>query len=192
MRLFAVADRELSRDRWFTPAWVFDGLGLTFDLDVCAPTGGAPNVPAHRWFTESDNGLEQPWLGLVWCNPPFSNPLPWCRRFADHPDAVLLVRADLSSRGPYVALEAADAVLVPRGRIEYDNATGDKPPHTGRTAFSSVLFARGAPAVAALGRLARYRPAVARRLVLLEGCRFFDERDVVPPPLSTFLSPDRA
>ena len=31
---------------WFTPAWVFDALGATFDLDPCTPGVEHTHVPA--------------------------------------------------------------------------------------------------------------------------------------------------
>jgi phage N-6-adenine-methyltransferase len=43
-----------------------------FTLDVAA---SAANAKCERYFTEADNGLEQPWAGeRVWCNPPYSHP----------------------------------------------------------------------------------------------------------------------
>jgi hypothetical protein len=46
-----------------------DTLG-GFDLD---PASGAESSPiATERYSESDNGLAQPWYGTVWLNPPFS------------------------------------------------------------------------------------------------------------------------
>jgi len=58
-RLFDIAN-VVDSDDWYTPAWIFDGLGLTFDLDVASPDGGAENVPALKWYTVGDDGLGQP------------------------------------------------------------------------------------------------------------------------------------
>lgn len=45
-----------------------------FDLDVAA----APhNAKAPKFYTIQDNGLAQPWVGNVWCNPPYSNLKDW-------------------------------------------------------------------------------------------------------------------
>jgi hypothetical protein len=82
--LFAVsADAvEVTGDDCYTPRWVFDAMALRFDLDVAAPVGGPLHVPADRWYTAADDGLRQPWDGLVWCNPPYSAFGPWGRRWA--------------------------------------------------------------------------------------------------------------
>lgn len=102
-RLFAIDD-ALDSDAWYTPPWVFDGLGVEFDLDVAAPAEPLEWVPARQRYTVADDGLLQPWFGLVWCNPPYSAPTAWCRRWAQHPDGFLLIRADLSTGGPFVAV----------------------------------------------------------------------------------------
>lgn len=88
--LFDAGQEQLTSDDYYTPPWVFEGMGLTFDLDVAAPPGGVAWVPAGRYFTMADDGLSQPWEGRVWMNPPFSNPTPWARRFIAHRDGVAL------------------------------------------------------------------------------------------------------
>lgn len=65
---------------WYTPVYIFDALGEIFDLDVSAPPGGGPHVPARAWFTQRDDwadssmawdGLDEPalrgpqWSGAV-------------------------------------------------------------------------------------------------------------------------------
>lgn len=48
-----------------------------FDLDVAA----APhNAKCERFYTRADNGLEQPWTGKVWANPPYSDIGAWVRK----------------------------------------------------------------------------------------------------------------
>ena len=79
-----------SDDR-YTPKWIFDKLGLHFDIDVAAPIGGAVNVPCNKHFDIETNGLESHWHGLVWCNPPYSNPTPWMLKFRNHGNGVALI-----------------------------------------------------------------------------------------------------
>lgn len=160
-RLFALND-TITSDDWYTPAWIFDGMALTFDLDVCAPVDGPLHVPARRWYSESDDGLLQPWEGLVWCNPPYSDPAPWCRKWAVHDGGgCLLVRADLSSGGPFVAWSNATSVFVPERRLQFVNGAGGA---SGAVNFSSVLLGRGAQADAGLHRLAATFGGTARIL----------------------------
>ena len=80
-----------SDDEWYTPRWLFDALGVTFDLDVCAPEDRTHvSVPAARFYTAKDDGLIQPWDGLVWCNPPYSDSAPWAQRMIDHGNGLFL------------------------------------------------------------------------------------------------------
>jgi hypothetical protein len=80
----------VTSDDCYTPRWVFDAMGLEFDLDVAAPPGGPWHVPAKRYYTAEDDGLAQPWDGLIWCNPPYSNFWPWSAKWAAHDRGVLM------------------------------------------------------------------------------------------------------
>lgn len=68
--------RDLIDDRGTDPQW-FDHWSRhfgDFTLDVAA----APhNAKCERYYTEDDNGLELPWTGRVWCNPPYSDIGAW-------------------------------------------------------------------------------------------------------------------
>lgn len=159
--LFAL-DAEDTTDAWYTPGWIFDGLGLTFDLDVAAPADPLPWLPAQRRYSLSDDGLAQPWDGVVWCNPPYSDPAPWCRKWADHtPGGCLLIRPDLSTRGPQRAFDAASSIYAAPKRIQFVNGHGE--PSTSAS-FSAVLLGRGDVADAALFRLASRYGGQARHL----------------------------
>jgi hypothetical protein len=90
-RLFPVAQEQLTSDDYYTPSWLFERMGITFDLDVCAPPGGVPWIPAARFYTQEDDGLASEWSGRVWMNPPFSAPEPWISKFIAHSHGVALV-----------------------------------------------------------------------------------------------------
>lgn len=42
------------------------------DLDPASCAAANRFVKASRYYTQTDNGLEQPWFGCVWLNHPFS------------------------------------------------------------------------------------------------------------------------
>jgi len=90
-RLFPVPQDQLTSDDYYTPRWVFERMGITFDLDVCAPPNGIEWIPAARYLTQEDDGLAAPWSGRVWMNPPYSNTTPWADRFIAHRHGVALV-----------------------------------------------------------------------------------------------------
>lgn len=72
-----------SNDKWATP-WPFVRqveayIGHNFELDVCA---SKRTKKAPIFYGLEVDGLHTSWDGRVWCNPPYSNPAPWCRRAA--------------------------------------------------------------------------------------------------------------
>jgi len=61
--LFNVVSESTTTNDYYTPKWLFDSMGLTFDIDVAAPAQGIPWIPAKRWFSQADDGLAQEWGG---------------------------------------------------------------------------------------------------------------------------------
>lgn len=57
-------------DLWETPQEFFDEWDRRyhFTLDACALP---ENAKCKRYFTPEQDGLEQEWTGVVWCNPPY-------------------------------------------------------------------------------------------------------------------------
>lgn len=166
-RLFSIPD-ALDSDAWYTPSWVFEGLGVTFDIDVASPDGGLSWLPTKAFYAVADDGLLQPWHGLVWCNPPYSDPKPWCARWAQHRDGFLLIRSDLSTEASHAAFAAASSIYVPSKRINFVNGAGAPVGRQGLVSFSTVILGRGGVADAALSRLASIRGGSARMLGVTE------------------------
>ena len=138
-------------DDWYTPPAMFAAIGLTFDLDPCSP-GEGHWVPARRVFTKADDGLAQPWSGLVWCNPPFgarNGHVPWLRKFMEHGNGVALVRAYTSAGWFHDWAVRAESMVFPRGKTKFvrpDGTVGTAPGH------GIVLLGMGAVANDALRR----------------------------------------
>lgn len=110
-------------DDYYTPPWVFERLGLTFDLDVCAPSGGVPWLPAVKSLTIIEDGLMTPWKGKVWCNPPYSYPHPWIMKFIEHGNGLCLVQS--SKAGWWIDLwQKADAILALPPNIKFVTGEG--------------------------------------------------------------------
>lgn len=113
---------EMTSDECYTPRWVFDALGLRFDLDVCAPPGGPWHVPAARYYTAEDDGLAQPWDGLIWCNPPYSSFRQWADRWMSHDRGVLMGICASRQEWRSEVYAAADAVYL--GQVEFARPNG--------------------------------------------------------------------
>ena len=99
---------------WYTPAFIFEALGLEFDLDPCAAESG-DYVPALARYTARDDGLSKPWHGRVWLNPPYGPYTPrWLVRLAEHGDGLALVFARTDTRWFHAAVGRADLLCFTR------------------------------------------------------------------------------
>ena len=102
-------------DDYYTPPFIFEALGLTYDIDVASPPGGVPWIPKKRYFTILDDGLNQEWEGLVWCNPPYSSPTPWANKMIAHNNGIALVPLSKSKWfNEMWEMSAAALVLSPK------------------------------------------------------------------------------
>jgi hypothetical protein len=147
--LFPYPSQEREADERFTPAWVFDGLGMQFDLDPASPIGIETFVPARVKLTREDDGLDAEWHGSVWCNPPFSAMTKWADKFIAHGNGILLGPV-ADSAWTLRALHAADAVYIAHHlRFWHQTYKGTD------SAFPMGLFAMGPDAVIALERASR-------------------------------------
>jgi phage N-6-adenine-methyltransferase len=144
------ADVADTTDDWYTPPWLFQAAGLVFDMDVAAPIDPTRRTcPARRYLTPVEDGLTHPWSGIIWCNPPYSNPGPWVDRFAAHAQGgLLLVPAALSAwLGTVVA--CADALTIAFCEFIRPDGRRDKP-----RGISLVLAARSGICIEALRQVA--------------------------------------
>jgi hypothetical protein len=125
-------------DQHYTPKWIFDHMSIVFDLDVAAPINGAPHVPTHRYYTELDDGLAQPWEGCVWMNPPYSKPTPWVDKFIEHSNGIALLPV---TRGKWWdRIWLSDSLLVPTPyNFKFERPDGIKRDIT----FRTMLIAMG-------------------------------------------------
>lgn len=113
---------KVTSDDCYTPRWVFDAMGLRFDLDVAAPPGGPWHVPADRYYTAEDDGLTQPWDGLVWCNPPYSTAKDWVARWIAHDRGALMTQVASGQSWRSLLYSAADAIYI--GRVDFTRPDG--------------------------------------------------------------------
>jgi len=137
-------------DEWYTPEFIFKALGLYFDLDPCS-SGGFDNVPARFHYTKKQNGLKNPWFGIVFMNPPFggrNGHVPWLKKFFEHGNGIALARAYTSSGWfhDYVAPNA-EGLLFPEGKTRFMKPSGER---GGSPSSGIVLMSVGEKATQAL------------------------------------------
>lgn len=138
--LFALPSDAFSvtSDDCYTPPWVFREMGLVFDLDVASPPGGPWHVPAAAYYTAQDDGLVQPWHGLVWCNPPYSKFRPWAEKWAEHDRGCLMGAYAPESATTPIIFGAADCVAFVSVKFTMPNGDRLKPRHGMFVAFRGV------------------------------------------------------
>lgn len=137
-------------DEWYTPRYIFDALGETFDLDVASPVDGPRHVPALKWL--SFDGLAASWSGFVWMNPPFghqSTKRAWLAKFFAHGSGIALVPDRTSAPWFQEYGPRADAILWVSPKIKFERPDGTRGewPGTG-----TALLAAGDRAARALMR----------------------------------------
>jgi hypothetical protein len=124
--------------RWLTPWEIFEGLrrGGVAEFD-CDPAHPGCNrhcvVPARRIYTEADDGLSQPWEGLVFLNPPYAYPhrrshVLWLKRLIAHGSGIAICNALTSADWWHAVVVPNFPVIVfPNGKTKFiDPDTGKR------------------------------------------------------------------
>ena len=135
-----------SSDDYYTPSHIFEALGIEFDLDVAAPDGGIPWIPAKRYYTIIDDGLASPWEGTVWMNPPYSAPRKWIEKFIDHGDGICLVPTSKANWFKQ-AWDQADGVMCMDPALKFVRGNS-----FAQIQYLTIMFAMGDKSIAALKR----------------------------------------
>lgn len=134
---------------WYTPPWVFERLGLQFDLDPCQPKEPIPWIPAAKHYWKEIDGLSQPWFGNVWLNPPYGDNTPdWLAKMHSYRNGIALVFARTDTKWFHEFCAKADAILFLKGRVSFVDGLGVT--GKGGAGAGSMLIAWGGVNVQAL------------------------------------------
>jgi phage N-6-adenine-methyltransferase len=150
----AVDDRGTDQAFFDTLSERFGG----FTLDVAA---AEHNAKCDAYYDAEHNGLMRPWLGRVWCNPPYSDCGAWVRKAWAQwelnqlpPDLiVMLLPANRVEQGwwqdhvePYRDQPGSPLrVEFLRGRMRFDRPGWTKPTKGDRPPFGCCLLIWSAP-----------------------------------------------
>ena len=114
-----------NKDEWLTPPEIIRSLG-EFDLDPCSPhPDRRPWDTAKDHYWEELDGLNQPWKGRVWCNPPYGREtFKWIDKLSNHGDGIALIFARTETIGFHEYIwNKADAVFFFKGRLRFYHVT---------------------------------------------------------------------
>jgi len=123
MKGFTHESRRSVTVDWWTPPEIFELLGMKFDLDPCAPVGGVPWIPAANHYSE--NGLDRPWFGTVWLNPPYGKHTGlWLKKMHEYRNGIALVFSRTDCKWFHDYAVAADAIFFLKGRVAFVDGFG--------------------------------------------------------------------
>ncbi|MEM7017164.1 MAG: DNA N-6-adenine-methyltransferase [Pseudomonadota bacterium] len=120
-------------DEWYTPPEFIDRARQvmgTIDIDPASNEHAQRWIKATTYYTATDNGLEQPWHGCLWLNPPYGNQTSlWTdKAMAEYhsghvKQGILLVRPAVGTAW-YQRLAELFPCCIPHKRIRFLNEQG--------------------------------------------------------------------
>jgi phage N-6-adenine-methyltransferase len=117
-------------DRWSTPSDFFQQLDAEFHftLDACAI---AENAKCDHYFSPEQDGLQQEWHGVVWCNPPYSQVARWIAKAYEASKAgamvICLVYAAVDTRWWQTYVEPYAEYRFPPKRLKFGGNRNSAP-----------------------------------------------------------------
>ena len=120
-------------DNWSTPQDFFDKLNdeFHFTLDVCADEN---NHKCEHYYTKEIDGLSRPWIGTIWCNPPYGRKIgEWVRRalfasVAGNTVVMLLpARTDTKWFHDYIYNKSNTEIRFIKGRLKFGGCKNSAP-----------------------------------------------------------------
>lgn len=121
-------------DEWETPQEIYGMLDKVFHftLDACAT---AENAKCEKYYTREQDGLQQPWTGNVWCNPPYGRDLPrWLekarREIRENADVIVMLihaRTDTKWFHEYIYRQPGVEYWFIKGRLKFGGALYNAP-----------------------------------------------------------------
>lgn len=118
------------KDLYQTPKSLFNNLNDEFEFD-CDVASSDSNHFCCDYLTESDDALSCDWLFFNWCNPPYSDIMPWVKKAIEQhklgKTIVMLVPSDTYVKWFKLAFDSCNEVRFISGRISFINATTKKP-----------------------------------------------------------------
>jgi len=125
-----------AKQDWCTPACVLERVRKVgpIELDPCTSAENPCGAAAYYQL----NGLDLPWWGLAYCNPPYGRELPrWAKKVVEEAQSgveiIMLAASRTDTRWWGLAFEASQACAFWKGRLTF---VGAKDP----ALFPSCLF----------------------------------------------------
>ena len=120
-------------NEWYTPPEYIEAARAvmgSIDLDPATSDIANQTVQASHYYTVEMNGLEKPWFGCVWMNPPYSSDKIGAfidKLVAERPNydsAIVLVNNATETAWFTKMIGITSAVCFPHGRIKFIDTQG--------------------------------------------------------------------
>ncbi len=122
-------------NEWYTPAEYIEAARAVMgriDLDPASSSLANTVVGATRFYSVSDNGLQQDWAGKVWLNPPYAGDLigKFTAKLALHvsnrdvAEAIVLVNNATETAWFADIVRFSSAIVFPRARVKFWQENG--------------------------------------------------------------------
>ena len=125
--------KEKIRDLWQTPKFVFEYYDRRFEFNCDVACSDDNRLVNEHWLTEEDDALSYNtgWNGRNWCNPPYSDIMPWVEKAVSEMKqgklTVMLIPADTSVKWFKKAFDNCSECHFISGRLAFINAETQKP-----------------------------------------------------------------
>jgi phage N-6-adenine-methyltransferase len=153
-------------NEWYTPAWVIDLVRATFqnnviDLDPASSHFANNTVRANKFYAIHDDGLELPWYGSVFCNPPYGRFVSaWVNKMIHEyesgniKEGILLVNANTSTKWFQRLFDYHVCFVTPRiAFIDQDGNEQNSPPNANAIIYLGKDASRFEKAFSSRGRI---------------------------------------
>ncbi len=139
--------KKTSSDEWETPQDLFDKLNnqYHFHIDLAASD---LNHKCDKYFTKEIDGLKQDWLGVCWCNPPYSQVSKWVAKAYNEAQKgsmiVMLIPSRTDTRWFHEWIYEMDGVDVEflKGRLHFSGSKWNAPFPSMIVTFRKNIFLR--------------------------------------------------
>jgi len=117
-------------NEWYTPEEIIHAARSVLqviDLDPASSTEANNIVNANKYYTKEDDGLNQTWLGKIWLNPPYAQPLinDFCSKLCTEildgnvTEAIVLVNNATETKWFNTLSGISKAICFPQGRVRF-------------------------------------------------------------------------
>jgi phage N-6-adenine-methyltransferase len=120
---------------WHSPSDIIEAARVTMggiDLDPASSEKANETIKATQIYTEQTNGLDKPWSGNVWMNPPYAQPLmakfaeKFIKELPNIKAGIVIVNNATETKWFKNLSEKASAICLVTGRVKFLEPMGSK------------------------------------------------------------------